>query len=275
MRPDRERMERGIVGLREAAVSEGSTLQELLEGLPDDLATAVFTHGAARASWLAGIGIGAGTATAVWGWANPGIASDAYRLGAARAICLRVAAGGFDDSVHTTFVSDQNAVTEAATKLTDAMTNGNFLDAGLKSTDGPTAASATKANDSAATAQQAATTAQAGASQELAIYQQRGALVYGALRKIDDQVYAAVKGSAITYQTTVTSINQAAATAPAPASGARAPVVVVQEPTNTASAIVAVSTRAQNLTSAAATLSAEKPFSSAATAVTACTTLTN
>ena len=44
MKPDRERTERGIVGLREAAVSEGSTLQELLEGLPDDLATAVFTH---------------------------------------------------------------------------------------------------------------------------------------------------------------------------------------------------------------------------------------
>jgi ribonuclease-3 len=46
---DRERLDRGIVGLREAAVSEGSTLQELLERLPDDLAAAVFTH----SSWTA------------------------------------------------------------------------------------------------------------------------------------------------------------------------------------------------------------------------------
>jgi len=260
------------------------------------VATAVFTHGAARANWLAGIGIGAGAATTVWGWANPSTASDAYRLGAYRAACLRAAAVAFDDSGAPPSVTpaDDNlktSITNIQNKASmlggdsDKGTGSQAFIAAVKAKDGPTAASATQASDAAAAAQKAASDAVVAAKQEDTIYLQRGVLVYTALQKIDAQVYAAVKGTAITYQSALTSINQAIAATSAstpvvsglpktskkvePAPAAKAPTAA-----SMTAAITAVTTSSQQLASDAAALSAYKPFSTAAKAVSDCTTTT-
>ncbi|MGZ2749888.1 hypothetical protein [Burkholderia stagnalis] len=180
------------------------------------IAVAVFAHGAARANWLAGVGLGAGAATAAWSWANPGPSSDAYRLGAYRAGCLRDAAIAFEDPVGNDIDKQLSTnikqAQEDTTNLQGALTDDNFTNA-LVSADGPTASKATKANEDANRALQDAPQKIVDAEAERTRYQRRSTLVYVALQKIDAQVYAGAKVKATTYPDAQNLVNHTMASA--------------------------------------------------------------
>lgn len=255
-------------------------------------AVAIFTHGAARANWLAGLGLGAGAAATAWGWANPSSRIDAYRLGLYRAVCVRSAATGLDGSDDALKLAKDDTQ-QLRTDLVGSVSDLDFVQA-LESMNGPTAASAARADDAATAAQRAASEALVAAEQERAVYQQRGVLVYTALQKIDAQVYGATKGSTLTYQDAVRTVSQAAA--PVPASGtsatARAPASNLspryrsrsvkaaasaqqkeqeQQQQRQEAATRKVSANAAALTSSAAKLSTIKPYTTAAKAIGDCT----
>jgi hypothetical protein len=237
------------------------------------VAVAVFTHGAARANWLAGIGIGAGAATTAWGWSNPSATNNAYRLGAYRAVCLRQAGAGLDDTPGARTLEGQiKLVMKDEDDVKLLQQSGDFV-AQLTSPTAASAVAATQVQDAVGVALSLADSAIQAAQQELADYQQRSVLVYAALQKIDSQVYAAVKGSTIDYSTTVAAIAKLAASVPASCTTQAGPAVapvITSTALNTASATQKLQQALANLIRDTKILAATKSFSTAVTKIDAC-----
>ncbi|RQS03204.1 hypothetical protein DIE07_32220 [Burkholderia sp. Bp9002] len=254
------------------------------------IAAAVFAHGAARANWLAGIGLAAGATATTWSWANPVPRSAAYRLGAYRASQLRDASAPFEDTTAYAALDDKkSAVIGEVGDLSTALVDPAFTQA-LDSPTGATARAATEAKNAAGSSLQDATAALAAADEEEALYRRRSTLVYAALQRIDAQVYASAQGTAITYQDAQKSVNQAVAAAGAAAPAASASQTVESllpsamallakpvpgqqtaaaesDEAKQAKAIQAVNADVVTLNLDTARLKAMKPFSTAAKAV--------
>lgn len=203
------------------------------------VAVAVFSHGAARANLLAGIGLGAGAVATAWGWSNPSGANDAYRLGAYRISCLSAAAKQLD-STPITLANGQKVESWTSTQL-DALSNANSalqadsdnLAAAVKAAGAPEQASDAKTSASiskAQTALQQVPSVQRSSAQELADFQQRSVIVYAALQKIDTQVYAVVKGAPINYAATYSSLMQSTGAPSAQTSAGNAGNPLVAQP---------------------------------------------
>ena len=245
------------------------------------VAAAVFSHGAARGNLLAGFGLGAGALATAWSWSNPSGADDAYRLGAFRASCLLNNAQSFDTSNPKSLPAIQLAELESGMdklttliKTTQATISSPEFVALTK--DPTQVVAATKAESAANASFQQGDNAIKSAAQEITAWGARGSTVYNTLQTIDAQVYAVVKGAPINYQDTYNTIFKSAGTGVSSgtpptkqSSGSSTEVVNINGET-TPTLISQVNDSVSAITLLAATISAEKPFSTAETKVTAC-----
>ncbi|MFJ1211409.1 hypothetical protein [Burkholderia pyrrocinia] len=235
---------------------------------------AVFSHGAARGNLLAGFGIGAGAATAFSSWLNPSGTNDAYRTAAYRTSCLQMAAQQFNDEIGGGNEQRMSGEVTQLTNMTDKV-SGTLTGADFSKWNDATPDDIAKSKVNATAAVSQSTAAIASAKQEIAVFHQRGVIVFSALQKIDMQVYAVVKGKAVSYSDLYTSIMKSASSPGASTPGSadagqqRKPLV------GSTQSLADFNLQVTDITKLAGQLSGEHPFSTAATQVSACTVATD
>ncbi|AOJ41154.1 hypothetical protein WJ23_24580 [Burkholderia lata] len=235
---------------------------------------AVFSHGAARGNLLAGFGIGAGTATAFSSWLNPSGTNDAYRTAAFRTSCLQLSAQQFNDEIGGGNEQHLNDAVAQLTTMTDKV-SGTLNGADFSKWKDATPDDIAKSKAAATAAISQSTAAIASARQEIGVFHQRGVIVFSALQKIDMQVYAVVKGKAVSYSDLYASILKSASS---PGASAPASAGVDQQPktlAESAQSLADFNLQVTDITKRAGELSGAHPFSTAATQISACTTATD
>ncbi|WP_156393267.1 hypothetical protein [Burkholderia sp. Leaf177] len=236
------------------------------------VAAAIFTHGAARGNWLAGIGIGAGGLTLGSSLVNAQAKMDAYRVGATQTSCLYASALAFDPSDQTII----NAVTRVEGKI--SIINTGIADASKQLEKvAPDALSegevvtVRNAESAIALAQHAI----ASGEIELSAYRRSGAVVWAALTQIDATVSQLSKETPITWNAAVSLITQYATVQALVPQTSPIPVAKSTSRNLNAEPIVELERLTLHLTEESKSLEAEKPFSIPTAKIAACTILSN
>ncbi|MBB1631348.1 hypothetical protein A9975_10755 [Cupriavidus sp. UME77] len=169
-------------------------------------AVGVFSHGAARGNWLAGLGIAAGGATALWDASNPESRRKAYFAGAAATQCLYDAGRPLSSSVDPGWpaaIQKQKVTRTSITTLTDDI-DGLLVSVAGKSMDSDQAAIVNMAN---ATAKQAKDVLR-NLNQDISDWNDRLDILHGLMTTIDRAVATASTIKVINASSAQSAVNQ-------------------------------------------------------------------